>query len=365
MKKQILVLLLLISICNIYFVYSQNKTGIFRDSIDNAIDLSNFLMKHKGVLPVVIPVTDPAVGYGAVVGGLYFVPKSNPKEKPDIVAVGGGLTSNGTWMVAGGYNGFWKNDRIRYRGIVAYGDIFLDYYIQGSKPVGFNMKAFAFLQQANFRLGKSDFFIGGKYLLSQITIPLFDGNDFIDPLDLDMVNSGISLITEFDNLNNFFSPTKGARIHLSYDQNLEALGSTKTWGKLNFFTHLYFPVNETWIPALRVESKLATGDTPFYARPFVSLRGVPMLRYQGDLTILAETEQLFNISPRWGIQGFTGIGTAFDSLESMKSDDLVWNAGGGFRYLIAKALGLKLGADIARGPEEWAFYVVIGTAWLK
>ena len=75
---------------------------------------------------------------------------------------------------------------------------------------------------------------------------------------------------------------------------------------------------------------------------------VPALRYQGDLIMLAETEQLFNITPRWGILGFTGIGRAFDSIETMKSDEIVWNAGGGFRYLIAKALGLKVGPDIAR-----------------
>ena len=102
------------------------------------------------------------------------------------------------------------------------------------------------------------------------------------------------IITEYDNLNNFLSPTKGARVHLSYNQFLETLGSTKTWGKLNFFTHLYFPVHKTWIPALRVESSLATGNPPFYAKPFVYLRGVPALRYQGDLIMLAETEQLIN-----------------------------------------------------------------------
>ena len=91
---------------------------------------------------------------------------------------------------------------------------------------------------------------------------------------------------------------------------MEALGSTRTWGKINFFTHLYFPINKIWTPALRIESSLATGKPPFYARPFVYLRGVPALRYQGDLIMLAETEQLINITPRWGILGFSGISRA-------------------------------------------------------
>ena len=36
--------------------------------------------------------------------------------------------------------------------------------------------------------------------------------------------------------------------------------------------------------------------------------------------------------------------------------------GGGFRYLIARRLGLKTGIDIPRGPEEWAFYLQVGSA---
>ena len=365
MIKQKFVLVIIIFICNIFFVHAQEKAKIFRDSIDNAIDLSNFLTKKKGVLPIVVPITEPAVGYGAIVGGLYFVPKSDPRLRPDIAAAAVGLTSNGTWLAGGGYVGFWKKDKIRYRGVAGYGDVKLNYYVTGNEAVEINMDAFLFLQQLNFRLGKSDFFVGVKYQLTKITIPIFEGSDFIDPADLESLNSGVSFITEFDNLDNFLSPTKGVRVHLSYDQNLEALGSTKTWGRLNFFAHLYFPVNTIWTPAFRLESKLVTEETPFYARPFVYLRGVPALRYQGDLTILAETEQLFNVTPRWGILGFTGIGKAFDSLDNMESEELVWNAGGGIRYLIARKLGLKVGADIARGPEDWAFYLTIGTAWLK
>ncbi|MCK5278158.1 MAG: hypothetical protein KAK04_06455 [Cyclobacteriaceae bacterium] len=42
-----------------------------------------------------------------------------------------------------------------------------------------------------------------------------------------------------------------------------------------------------------------------------------------------------------------------------------WNAGTGFRYLFADSLGLKMGMDIARGPEDWAIYIVVGSSWLK
>lgn len=110
---------------------------------------------------------------------------------------------------------------------------------------------------------------------------------------------------------------------------------------------------------------LATGNTPFYALPYVSLRGIPALRYQGEWTVLAETEQALDITYRWGVVAFAGIGTAFNTFDKMEAGDIACNAGGGFRYLIARSLGLKMGIDNARGPEDWALYVVFGSSWLK
>jgi hypothetical protein len=40
------------------------------------------------------------------------------------------------------------------------------------------------------------------------------------------------------------------------------------------------------------------------------------------------------------------------------------HAGGfGFRYLIARVLGIQAGIDVARGPEKNAFYIVFGSSW--
>lgn len=97
--------------------------------------------------------------------------------------------------------------------------------------------------------------------------------------------------------------------------------------------------------------------------PFISLRGVPAMRYQGVLTGLVETEQLFKINNRWGLVGFAGIGTTFNSLEEMKQTTGIWNYGTGFRYLIARQLGLRMGVDVAKSPDDWGVYIIFGSAW--
>lgn len=356
---------LIASFCASCMCYCQSKPSAFKDSLDNAFDVSTYLLENNGILPFLIPITEPAVGFGVIVGGAYFVNKKDPLAKKDVAALVGGLTTNGTWMAGGAYLGFWNEDRIRYRGIAGYGDISLEYYRDTGTPIDFELNQFTLSQQMLFRLGDSDVFLGGKYQLSKINIPAFQNIDIIDAQDLDLWNSGISLITEFDSTNNTFSPTDGLKIQLSYDQYLEFLGSTKNWNRLNFFAFCYFPVNEKWIPAFRIETSWASVSAPFYAKPYVALRGIPALRYQGEGMILAETEQLYNITKRWGILAFAGAGSAYTSGENSGFNETVWNFGAGFRYLIARKLGLKTGLDIAKGPEEWAFYITIGTSWLR
>jgi hypothetical protein len=354
---------------------SQSKKGVFRDSVDNAFDISNYLLNLNGLLPVVAPITEPALGIGAALAMVYFIPKDEKNkgfQMPDMVVGAGGYTSNGTWFAGGGYIGFWKNDHLRYRGFGGYGDITMKYYGKGdteqaNNPIEFNALNYFFLQQTISRIRDTNFFIGGKYQLTKTEIiskGLLD-NPNIDARDLNTYNSGVAIILEFENYNNILSPTKGVMVHLDYDQNLEIIGSDRNYGRLSFFSHMFFPVNKFWVPAFRIESLVATGGVPFYALPFVSLRGVPMLRYQGDLTILVETEHSFNLSERWGLVGFGGVGTSFNYSKDLTQGENAWNIGTGFRYKAARLLGLKMGIDIARCPEQWAGYVVFGHSWLR
>ena len=86
------------------------------------------------------------------------------------------------------------------------------------------------------------------------------------------------------------------------------------------------------------------------------------MRYQGQYTALAETEQLWMITRRWGVDVFLGYGqTFYDDKDGNKA----YNYGVGFRYLLARVFGLKMGIDVAFGPEDWAVYMVFGTSWLK
>src|SRR5512139_3583060 len=88
----------------------------FRSAEDGWVDVSGFLDEAYGFLPVVIPITEPAVGYGAA-GGLTFISKPLSEAqagfgRPNITIVGGLETENGTWGALAGDVRHWFNDRL-------------------------------------------------------------------------------------------------------------------------------------------------------------------------------------------------------------------------------------------------------------
>jgi hypothetical protein len=60
-----------------------------------------------------------------------------------------------------------------------------------------------------------------------------------------------------------------------------------------------------------------------------------------------------------------GGGKAFSEFSDFSESDWAYTLGTGFRYKIARLLGVNMGADFAWGNgEDFAFYIVFGSAWL-
>lgn len=131
--------------------YGQSLKEIFIDTTDNAFDVSKWLGTVTGFVPLVMPITEPAVGYGAAGGLVFFHPneyRAAAKEgrldnrvgekisptPPSLTGAGGFYTQNESWAAGIGHLGIWKNDRIRYKIGAGLGSINLDYYGKGIFP---------------------------------------------------------------------------------------------------------------------------------------------------------------------------------------------------------------------------------------
>src|SRR4051812_22722331 len=104
----------------------------FFDVADGQLDLSYFLETARGFLPIPMIVTEPAVGYGAGAVGMFVRPRREAGEegwsRPDLSAVGGLLTENGTWGTFAGDVTQWLDGRVKTAAGLGTGRINLDFY---------------------------------------------------------------------------------------------------------------------------------------------------------------------------------------------------------------------------------------------
>ena len=144
----------------------------------------------------------------------------------------------------------------------------------------------------------------------------------------------------------------------------ENLGGQLDYHVQELDTQGFLNVNPEWGFAGRWLSRWVDGDAPFYAKPFITLRGIPKLRYQGDVASSVEGEVRYSPHPRWQLSAFGGVGRAANSVSDIDGAETASAYGVGFRYLIARLLGFQMGVDLARGPEDTVFYIQAGGAWL-
>ena len=344
----------------------------FHDPSDGAFDLSDYLLNHSGFLPVPVVITDPMVGTGGGAMLMFFdesMAQAAQRAKsegttmapPNITGVGGAATDNGTWFAGAFHFHTWGGDRYRYIGGLGKAHLEADFYGALNKPRAYGLDGDFLIQQLLFKMGESHWYIGPRYTFLG-TKTTFEGS-VIEGLNLeprDRRAGKASVVVDYDSRDNMFYPSKGLYMEGEAGLSRDWLGSTQSFEIYNLRGYGWQPVGKAWVWGLRLDTQFARGDVPFYAAPFVSLRGVASGQYQDNNVVVGEVEGRYNVNARWSVLGFGGAGKAWGRWHDFDNTDTAWNAGLGFRYLIARKLGVTVGMDVARGlttplfTSKWA-----------
>jgi hypothetical protein len=364
---------------------AQQQPITFRDSLDGAFDLSEFLLGPSGFIPIPALITEPALGgFGGALAPV-FIRKVAPiidsvhgkavvsPVAPDITGIGGFVTLNGSWGIVGGRSGTFVKRRIKYLLVGGYAHVNISFFRQlplvGEQEFQFNIQTFPVLARAMKRLGHSNWYIGLEYIFLQSKVRSRNEREglpeFVRPIEINSRVSQPGIIAEYDGRDNVFSPDRGFKIHVDASRSDTHFGSDYNFWRINYFGYFYQPLRHNLIGSLRLDGQQVTGDPPFFLLPFVDLRGVAAARYQGKADILTEAELRWDFVPRWSAVLYGGAGKAFDDWSKFGEAEWVYNYGTGFRYLIARKFKLRMGLDLARGPDTWAYYVVFGSGWIK
>jgi hypothetical protein len=349
----------------------------FRSADDGWLDVSGFLDKAYGFVPLVIPITEPAVGYGAA-GGLAFVDKPFGKAqagfgRPNITVVGGLATENGTWGVMAGDMRHWMDDRLQTLVGVVYASVNLDFYGIGSDnvlkdhPRSYNLEPLAGLVRAKYRLGGSKFWAGLGYALAstQVTFATPDKIPGLPDLQGESRVGGLAPTLSYDSRDNLFTPLNGTFVEATAGFFSPAFGGDGEFQRYSLTAMHFLPLHADVTMGARGDATISAGDVPFYMRPFIALRGAPVMRYQGDEVAQIEAELRWQCWKRFSLLGFAGYGAAWNDFTRVDNKLTVVTGGAGFRYEIARAYGLHMGVDLAFGPDTTAIYVQFGSAWMR
>jgi hypothetical protein len=347
----------------------------FIDPEDGMFDLGGAIEGGFGFVPVPIIITDPALGVGGGVALSYIHPTdtsvAEDRRSPNsVTGLAGMATTNGSWLAGVGHKHYFANDSVRYAGLLGTGKLNLDFYGTGPETstsatgVEFQSDILATSHEISARMFGSPVFLGVGYGIAALDSNFALGTPLpVDPTVLDSRIAGVSLVARYDTLNNQFSPTEGVAAELRSVGFSEAVGSdfdfVRSYGSWIGYWHIY----PRAVISGRVVGESIAGSAPFYALPFIMLRGIPALRYQGNHVLTAEIELRVGITDRWKVVGFSGMGIAADTFDALDDEPTRVTNGVGLRYLTARKLGLETGLDLAYGPEETTLYVTIGSGW--
>ena len=332
-------------------------------------------------LPLPIFVTEPAIGEGLGATLLYFhreddevkpkfttgqeISKTSERSKPPPVVTGifGFYTNNDTAAVGVGHSNTFADDHFRLRAAAVEARINSTYYI-GDRPVGFQLEGNLLFADLKSRLGDSAAFIG----LSMSYVDAgnsFDKNQVDDATqeDFDFVDAGLAASIIYDTRDNTVMPAEGYLLELTGWRYGETLGGDFDYDTTRLRGLWFNKLGEDYVLGVRIDATSANGDVPFFAAPYVRLRGIPALRYQGEVAGAVELEARRHLGDRWSVSLFGGVGSVKIGDEQTETSDDIRTIGIGARFLALREQDAWVGLDIARGPEDVAWYIQIGSPW--
>jgi surface antigen Omp85-like protein len=354
-----------------------SKPSKFRSPDDGWFDVSSFLDEKYGFLPVAIPITEPAVGYGAAVGLMFISEPLGEAQagfgRPDITLLGALGTENGTWGVMLADVRHWLNDRLQTQVGLTHLSANLDFHGIGQDrlldehPLEYTLEPTGGVVRVKYRVADTPLWAGIGYAFASTRITFDKPRGTPGRPDFERISNEASLTPSltYDSRDNLFTPTRGTFAEAVVGVFSPALGGDDEFQRVQLTAIYYLRPLPTLYLGLRGDASATFGDTPFYLRPFISLRGAPIMRYQGEEVVQAEAELRWQFWKRFSLVGFAGVGAAWNDFERVNNRRVVPAGGVGFRYELARKYGIHAGLDFAVAPDNTAVYLQVGSAWAR
>lgn len=318
------------------------------------------------------PITEPAIGNGLLAGPVWM--RAGPKDesgpkKPQAFGAAALWTDGGSRGVVAFDTRAWADTGWRTTAVAARFDLDLTY--SGLSPLLDENRGFTLhLKGAGVEGDKSLGDGPNSFILRLISGTAQAQFDSLLPAELSGAPKS-STITSVgigwsrDTRDSVFTPSKGNVLSAGLTTYPQALGSSFDAQSATLQWITYHSGLGRGTLGFNSKMDFSFGNPPFYLRPYISLRGIPALRYPGEQVASVEGEYRWPVSARWDLLVFGGVGTARSDIDGFTGSKSVSTGGVGIRFKVQKLFGLTFGLDFAVGPEGEVTYIQIGNAWSK
>ena len=330
------------------------------------------LKAQRGNFVVVpIPISNPTLDSGLVVGGAYFYPQTEEQKKrqpASLTALGGLYTSNDSRAVVIAQQNYWRNDRWRFTGAMGGADLRLSLLAPDETGDGSSVD---WRINGGFLFAKLSRRITGNWYGGVFT-RVVDAKQSIATIDEDTesefalgdeTSSGLGAVFEYDARDNPFYSTGGRYFKLDALFNDEAIGSDQTYQSYSGAFRSYHKLSDSVVLAWEVQGCKRGGTVPLWDACTIKLRGFSVTDYIGKVSASGQAEARWQLSKRWGLVGFAGSGYFGGSFNDFRSREAIPSYGAGIRFNVLPAKHINLRVDFARSRDSDAIHVSVGEAF--
>lgn len=306
--------------------------------------------------------SDPKVSTsaGAMVGYMHAFDDVSP---PSIFGVAGTYSTTDSWvagifakthfgedrhrLTAGAFTGLIRNDYNDFQGTglpLQTTDDLTVYALRYVARFHGHWYAGPQLISANYLISGGDALSGE--IIETIGLTGFDSN-------------GLGLLVQYDSRDNQYSPSAGQAFEAQNIAYREALGGDVSFDAYNADYQYYHSHGKGHVLALHARGRW-THDAPPGGYSSVELRGYTRGQYLAPYMTLAEVEERFSLTKKWGLSAFAGLAVLYGEDRGSTEDQLFPAGGGGVRYRLNDE-GLMVRTELAVGKDDnWGFYLQFG-----
>ncbi len=177
------------------------------------------------------------------------------------------------------------------------------------------------------------------------------------------VLSAIGANLTYDSRDDIFYPSKGFLIDFIVETSGAFTLSDYNFTSISLDASYFFSLAENHIIGLNLVTGSQLGDSPFFNYFFFIGRGYNDRRFIDRNLSLLQAEYRFPIYKRLTGAAFASAGTASNLYVEQFTNPWKPAVGAGLRFQLSKKQKSNLRVDVARGLEDFQFYVTIGEAF--